>query len=304
MSTLTVIAGCGYLGTFLARELISAGRPVLGLTHREESAAALAAAGIPAFACDLTAHHSAIAAATHLATTYPQENLHIVHCAASGRGGRAEAYRAIYLEGCRNLRLAFPQAGRFFFTSSTSVYPQISGETVTETTPAQPDRETGQILRQTEDETLAAGGMVGRLAGIYGPGRSVLLKNFLAGQSVIDVRSESPATPDGRWVNQIHVKDAARAIAFLLQLDLAVEAPRLFNIADSVPLLQRPLFTSLAQRFHLPLPSDAPPDLARKRGWTHKKVSNARLLATGWQPLYPDWFSALDAGEIMKDNEQ
>lgn len=301
MPPLTVIAGCGYLGNFLARELIAAGRPVLGLTHRAESAAALAAAGIPAVACDLTGLDSVMAAATAVTKTSCPAKIHIVHCAASGRGGRSEAYRAIYLEGCRNLRAAFPQADQVFFTSSTSVYPHIGGEIVTESTPAEPDRQTGQILRQTEQETLATGGIVGRLAGIYGPGRSVLLKNFLAGQSVIDVRREPPATPDGRWVNQIHVQDAARAIAHLLQLDLPTDAPRLFNIADSTPLLQRPLFTRLAQRFQRPLPPEAPPDLDRKRGWTHKQVSNARLLATGWEPLYPDWFSALDAGEIMND---
>ena len=37
------------------------------------------------------------------------------------------------------------------------------------------------------------------------------------GESVIDIRTEPPATPDGRWINQIHVRDAARAIAHLLQ---------------------------------------------------------------------------------------
>jgi nucleoside-diphosphate-sugar epimerase len=300
MPSLTLIAGCGYLGTALAREIQASGGQILGLTHRQESAAALTASGIPALACDLSHPASVVEIASQVQTANPGDPLHLVHCAASGRGGRAAQYRAVYLEGCRNLRAAFPGAARFFFTSSTSVYPHIGGEIVTETTSAHPDRETGQILRETEEETLAAGGMVGRLAGIYGPDRSVLLKNFLAGQSVIDVRTEPPATPDGRWINQIHVQDAARAIFFLLQLPDPA-APRLWNIADSTPLLQRPLFTRLCARFNRPLPPDAPPDLDRKRGWTHKRVSNAKLLATGWQSLYPDWFTALDEGGIMKD---
>ncbi len=288
MPPLTVIAGCGYLGTRLARELLAAGRPVLGLTHRQESANALRANGIPALACDL-ADPASLAAA---AAACGQDEVHLVHCAASGRGGRAAQYRDVYLSGSRNLRAAFPRATRFFFTSSTSVYPHTAGETVTEETPAHPDRETGQILRQAEDETLAAGGIVGRLAGIYGPGRSVLLGNFLAGLSRIDVRTEPPATPDGRWINQIHVQDAARAIVWLLQSDPA--GPRLFNIADSRPLLQRTVYSYLSQRFHQPLPPEAAPDLERKRGWTHKQVSNARLRDTGWEPLYCDWFHALE----------
>ena len=298
MPILTIIAGCGYLGTVLAHEILTTGGEVLGLTHREESANALTASGIPALACDLSDPVSVAEIAAQVRIAHPDSTLHIVHCAASGRGGRAAQYRAVYLEGCRNLRAAFPQAARFFFTSSTSVYPHIAGEVVTEATPAHPDRETGQILRETEDETLAAGGIVGRLAGIYGPGRSFLLKNFLAGQSVIDVRTEPPATPDGRWINQIHVRDAARAIAHLLHLDPLSEAPRLFNIADSTPLLQRTVFTKLCQRFPIPFPPEAPPDLDRKRGWTHKQVSNALLRATGWEPLCPDWFTALDAGKL------
>ncbi len=287
MSPLTVIAGCGYLGSALARELLASGHPVLALTRQEASVAALAAAAIPALACDLgdAASVAAVAAAVGPAP------LRVVHCAASGRGGRAEQYRAVYLQGCRHLRAAFPQALGFFFTSSTSVYSQIAGEIVAESSPAEPDRETGRILRQTEEETLAAGGLVGRLAGIYGPGRSFLLKNFLEGQAAIDVRTEAPATPDGRWVNQIHVRDAARAILHLLDLD---PSRRLWNIADSTPLLQRSLYQRLSQRFSRSLPPEALPDLDRKRGWTHKQVSNAQLLASGWDPLYPDWFQALE----------
>jgi nucleoside-diphosphate-sugar epimerase len=301
MPDLTLIAGCGYLGTVLARELLATGHAVLALTRQKASAEALGASGIPAVVCDLSEEASVASLrdwpsqmenAPEILGEFP---LRIVHCAASGRGGRAEQYRSVYLDGCRNLRAAFPQASRFFFTSSTSVYPHIGGEWVTESSNAQPDRETGRILRETEEETLAAGGIVGRLAGIYGPGRSFLLKNFLAGQALIDVRTEPPATPNGRWVNQIHVRDAARAIIHLLERPgFPVKEPEIFNIADSTPLLQRPLYQRLSEKFGLPLPPEALPDLERKRGWTHTQVSNTRLLASGWKPLYPDWFAALE----------
>ena len=47
------------------------------------------------------------------------------------------------------------------------------------------DRETGRLLREAENLALNAGGCAGRLAGIYGPGRSFLLKNLLEGKAAI-----------------------------------------------------------------------------------------------------------------------
>lgn len=285
-----VIAGCGYLGSELARQAIARGWGVTGISHSGASAARLREAGIPAVAADLGNEESLRAVAADL----PADVL-VVHCAASGRGGGVEAYRSVYLGGMRALRSVFPGARRLLFTSSTSVYAGIDGAEVTEASPAEPERETGRILRQTEDETLAVGGAVVRLAGIYGPGRSVLLQNFLAGQSVIDVRSEPPATPDGRWVNQIHRDDAAAAMLHLLgHPDDAVFRGQVYNVSDGVPLLQRAIYHELARRFARSMPSEAAPEVGRKRGWTHKQVSAARMLATGWKPRYPGWFAALD----------
>jgi nucleoside-diphosphate-sugar epimerase len=263
---------------------------VTGISHSEASAARLRDEGIPAVAADLGNEESLRAVAAGL-----PGGVLVVHCAASGRGGGVEAYRSVYLGGMRSLRAAFPGAHRVLFTSSTSVYAGIDGAEVSEASPAEPERETGRILRQTEDETLAGGGVVVRLAGIYGPGRSVLLQNFLAGQSVIDVRSEPPATPDGRWVNQIHRDDAAAAILHLLgHPDDAVFRGQVYNVSDGVPLLQREIYVELARRFGREMPPEAAPDVGRKRGWTHKRVSAARLLATGWKPRYPGWFAAVD----------
>jgi hypothetical protein len=44
--------------------------------------------------------------------------------------------------------------------------------------------------------------------------------------------------------------------------------------------------------FDRPLPPTAPRDLNRKRGWTHKQVSNAKLRATGWEPEFPSFLEA------------
>jgi nucleoside-diphosphate-sugar epimerase len=124
---------------------------------------------------------------------------------------------------------------------------------------------------------------VARLAGIYGPGRSVLLRKFFSGEAVIE--------GDGRrWINQIHRDDAASGLLLLASL----RAPGLFNLGDSHPIEQRSLYEGLAERFSMPLPPEGPVNADRKRGWTHKKVSNARLSKLGWNPRYPDFFSAVE----------
>ena len=107
----------------------------------------------------------------------------IVHCASSGKGG-APAYEHVYRNGIQNLHATFPEA-ILLFTSSSSVYGQTDGGVVTEESAAEPDRETGRILLQSEQSTIDAGGVVCRLSGIYGPASSVILKKFLTGDAVI-----------------------------------------------------------------------------------------------------------------------
>jgi nucleoside-diphosphate-sugar epimerase len=280
-----LIAGCGYLGKAAAVRLRRDGHRVIGLTRSAESAQALVAEGMEAQAGDI--------ADAAFVESLPEAGA-VLHCAASGRGGGAAQYRQVYVEGVRNFLAARPGA-RFVFTSSSSVYAQIDGSWVTEESPAVPDRETGRLLREAEELVLSASGTVLRLAGIYGPGRSVLLKNFLLGEAQIDVRTEPPATPDGRWINQIHREDAAAAVAWAV----ATGAAGVFNVADHTPMTQRTVYAELARRYQRPLPPAGPPALDRKRGWTHKRVSSRKLSAAGWSPQFPSWFDALDHDPLL-----
>ncbi len=284
---LILIAGCGYIGTELATQANAAGHHVLGITRTP-------APHLP-FPC-VTADLTDPASLAALASLIGGRDLRIVHCASGGKGGGLDTYRAVYLDGLRHLLTAFPQARRVLFTSSTSVYAQIDGSLVDEDSPAAPDRGTGRILRETEATALAARGCAVRLAGIYGPGRSVLLRHYLDGTAAIDVRTAPPATPDGRWINHIHRTDAASALLHLLTVvpDAAFHGA-IYNAADSTPHLQRHLYAQLTALTGHPLPPDTAPDTTRKRGWTHKQVSNARLRATSWQPRYPSWFHAFAA---------
>jgi nucleoside-diphosphate-sugar epimerase len=275
-----LVIGCGYIGKRVADTLHAEGILVKGVTHSPESAAELnETRRFPVFSCDV----SDAAAVQELAKKSNSDQLTIIHCASSNRGG-AESYRKVFLRGCENLQQCFPSA-RVIFTSSSSVYPQTDGSAATEESDASPDRETSRILRETEDLVLSHGGCVARLAGIYGPGRSFVLKNFLEGTAIIEGNEGH-----GRFLNQIHRDDAASALTHL-----AVAAQQgIFNVVDDAPMTQRECFTELSRRFGMPIPAAAEPDMNRKRAWTHKRLSNAKLRACGWAPRYPSYFDALD----------
>ena len=210
-----------------------------------------------------------------------------MHCAASGRGGGEDAYRAVYLEGARNLVASFPNVP-ILFTSSTGVYPQSDGEVVTEESPAEPTRETARILRRTEDFILESGGTVLRLAGLYGPNRSIHLKRIFSGNATLE--TDEP----GRWLNQIHCFDAASAVLHLLGLDREQIAGEIFNGCDSVPLRQPDAYRKIAALVGEPEPpfGNAATGSA-KRGLTSKYVSNEKLRRTGWHPRYPSFLDAV-----------
>ena len=275
-----LIAGCGYVGEATADLFHADGWEVEGWTASTESAERLRMKPYAVRAVDF-ANASALTSDSGFDA--------VIHCASS-RGGTADDYRRIYLHGARNLAAAFPEA-LLVFTSSTSVYAQTTGDWVTEQSPAEPERETGRVLRETEDFVLAHGGIVARLAGIYGPGRSALLRKFLSGEAVIDPAAD-------RFSNQAHRDDIGAALLLLVRR--YARAPRLqnshlriFNVADGNPLPIRACYEWLAQQLDRPLPPVSDTVRPRKRGNSNKRVSSAKLQALGWTPRYPDFAAAM-----------
>jgi len=271
-----LIAGCGFLGEAAAGFFCAQGWRVVGLTASAESAARLAGQPYAVLAAD-------ISSAKSLTTVREQQGGFdaVLHCASSG-GGDASAYRKVYVEGMRALAQTFPGA-RLLFTSSTSVYSQVDGELVDESSPAEPIRETGRQLLEAEALTLQAQGNVLRLAGIYGPGRSVLLRKFVEGRAALE-------NGGSRWINQIHRDDAVQAIFAIAQ---SGKPGATYNVVDDQPATQREVYEWIAQFLGRSIPPEGPADLNRKRGWTSKRVSNARLRALGWRPQYPSYWAAL-----------
>ncbi len=258
-----LIAGCGYVGAATAEIFQAAGWEVEGWMRSasEESRP------YPGRAVDISERAAVEAARAKFDA--------VIHCASSGGGG-ASAYRKVYLEGARNL-IEVLQAPHFIFTSSTSVYAQKDGSLVDEESPAEPAPETGRILRETEEFVRQNGGTIARLAGIYGPGRSALLRKFLAGEARLDGAGE-------RILNHAHRDDIAAA---LLLLANGSPNEQIYNVADDEPLAQRAAYEWLAGKLGHPLPRVSDEAAPRKRGASNKRVSNHRLRALGWRPRFP-----------------
>jgi len=271
-----LIAGCGYVGEATADLFHSAGWNVEGWVHSQDSAARLSAKPYRVGLVDIS-QRDEIAEQTEAFDA-------VIHCASS-RGGDAEAYRQIYLEGARNLLNNFPPA-KILFTSSTSVYAQRDGSWVTEESETKPLRETSRILLEVEKLILEKGGIVVRLAGIYGPQRSALLSKFLNGTATIDPQSD-------RFVNQVHRDDIASALFCLLNHE-AQNSAQIYNVVDDQPILQSECYRWLAQRLNRSLPPIRKSEQPRKRGDTNKRVSNAKLHQLGWTSDYPTFGDAME----------
>ncbi len=267
-----LIAGHGYLGQALAELLTSQNQLVTTIS--------LSGTGSD-YACDL----SQLDELQPLVQKWQDHHTlpdYIVLCTSSPKGSGLEGYEQSYLKSAQNIIQLLPNS-KLIFTSSTSVYAQQQGEVVTEESEALGAAKTGKVLRQTEDLILKHAGLVLRLAGIYGPRRSFLLKKFIKGEASIEEQGS-------KYINHVHRDDVVSAIEFFIkqhQEQGAWKGSEIYNVCDSNPLTQQECYTSLAEIFQLPYPPSKPKNTQTKRGWSDKQVSNAKLCALGWSPQYP-----------------
>jgi nucleoside-diphosphate-sugar epimerase len=275
-----LVIGCGYLGAQLLRELTEIGWQATGITLSESSAEILRNQGLQVAAADLRTSDYQLLTKNNPAV--------IIHCASSGRGGPA-AYREIFLETTKRL-IKETSSKHLIFTSSTSVYAQTDGSAVSETAPAEPERETGKILIETEEIVLAHQGTVLRLGGIYGPGRCIPLEKLLSGEAAIEGSGE-------RIMNSIHRTDAVSAFCLAVRQHLTGT----FNVVDDTPVTQLEWYQWVCAQLGRSLPPFIPRDLNRKRGWTSKRVSNRKLHTTGWAPKYPNFREGV--GELLNEGK-
>ncbi|MGQ4554764.1 NAD-dependent epimerase/dehydratase family protein [Halobellus sp. GM3] len=279
-----VIVGCGYVGLELGRQLAAADHKVTGVRRSDEGLAAVADAGLDA--------HRADATAPETLSGLPDADWVVFAASSGGRG--ADAARRVYVEGLRNVideyagRDAPPD--RLVYTSSTGVYGDHGGDFVDEETPIDPTTEKTRVLAAAERVALEGAtdagieGTVARFAGLYGPGR-YRLDRYLSG----------PVTEG--YLNMVHREDAAGAVAFLLESDLA--RGDVVLVADDEPAKKWSFADWLAEECGVSPPpkrtveerlaAESLSAAARRRLRTSKRCSNQRLRALGYEFAYPTY---------------
>ncbi|AMR65026.1 SDR family oxidoreductase [Aquipseudomonas alcaligenes] len=267
-----MIAGCGDVGSRLARRLEPSGWTLYGLRRD----VAQLPAGVLPVAGDL--QQSACPPA------WPQGPLdYLVYCVAASQHDEA-GYRSAYVEGLRHVLAWLVERGqrpqRLLFVSSSGVYAQADGEWVDEQSPAEASSYSGRVMREAEQLALGSGlpATLVRLTGIYGPGRQWLLNQVRQGYWVA---SEPPL-----YGNRIHADDAAGLLAFLLQADAAgTPLADCYLGVDDAPAPLHEVVGWLREQ--LGVSHWAEQSSVRRAG--SKRCSNARARALGWVPQYPSY---------------
>jgi nucleoside-diphosphate-sugar epimerase len=237
-----LVVGCGYLGTEVARGWLATGDRVLAVTRSPARAESLAATGIRPVVCDVTGHagpppREALAALPAIDTVF---------WAVGFDRTSGTTHRDVHVGGLAALLDAIAGGPRVILSSSTGVWGDEGGGTVTEQTPVNPAREAGRVLVEAESLLRShprGPGVALRFAGLYGPGRLPRLDDLRAGRPIA-------ADPDS-WLNLIHVDDAAAVVRAVA----AAASPRpLYVVSDGRPILRRDWYGHLATITHSPPP--------------------------------------------------
>lgn len=270
MSERILLAGCGDLGRRVAERLRARGDEVFALRRRPPDDGG----------GDIRWVRGDLGRPEGLAGL-PQGVTRLVYLPTPDARDEA-AYRTVFIDGLRHLFDALDGAAlrRVLFVSSSAVYGEHAGAWVNEDTPVAPPGFNGRVLLEAEQwllqqtASVQVSPVVLRLAGLYGPGRLQLLERLRAG--LARVPREVP-----HWANRIHVDDAAAAIAHLLDVP---DAKPLYLGADDTPLPLDVLYDHLAGLLGV-----APPQAGQApAGVGSKRLSNARLRASGFVPRWPD----------------
>src|SRR5882724_11892853 len=131
-----LIIGCGYLGRRVAALWHEQGHRVFATTRRVEGATELRALGHAPVVCDVLDVDSL--------RSLPR--VHTVVYAIGLDRSSGQTMRDVYVLGLVNVLDALPAPDRFLYVSSSSVYGQTSGEWVDETSPTEPQEESGKIV--------------------------------------------------------------------------------------------------------------------------------------------------------------
>jgi len=199
-----------------------------------------------------------------------------------------ESYHDFYVNGLKNVIQALPQQNlsRFLFVSSTSVYHQMDGEWVDETSVTEPAAFAGKEHLLAEQALLDSRfpATVVRFTGIYGPGRNRLIEQARHGSHC------DPEPP--LWTNRIHREDCIGVLAFLCEKALAgVELEDIYLATDDEPAPMFDVLEWIKDRIGDVDPDHDSPEVTRR---ANRRCRNDRLKALGYEFRYKGFRDGYD----------
>jgi nucleoside-diphosphate-sugar epimerase len=281
----TLIIGCGFLGQGLGRLLCQRRDRVFGTVRSPARAAAIADLGIEPVIADVLSPGSLRA--------LPSVD-RMFYCVGFDRAPVA-TMKAVYVDGLKNVLESLPNSvTRLVYASSTGVYGQTDGEWVDEASRTDPRHESGKVCLEAETcarawaQTRQASAVVLRYAGLYGLGRVVR-------RSLVEQGAPIPGDPH-KFLNLIHIDDAARAAATALAAD---RPESIYLIGDDRPVTREEYYSRVATLLQAPKPRfepSKPGSTGASRDETNKRVCNRRMKASlDVTLIYPDIATGLAA---------
>lgn len=243
-----LIIGCGDIA-LRASPLLRSGYGLLGLARDTQRYSLLRAAGIMPIAGDLDrpASLDRLAGLAHAV-------LHLAPPAGPGTRDRRTA----------NLLAALAKSAmlphRFIYISTSGVYGDCGGETVSETRTIRPRSEPAKRRADAEQRIREWGRRnrvsvsILRVPGIYAPNR-LPLERLANGALALTAETDA-------YVNHVHADDLARIVAAALRYGRPC---RIYHAADDAPMKMGDYFDLVADRFGLPRPARIPREAAHGR---------------------------------------
>lgn len=280
-----VIVGCGYIGQWVAKQLLDNERQVLGFVRSQQSLNLCKQKGIDCKLLDLDD------CAVRFESDVDLSNSVILYLAPPQTKGE-EDLRMQYFLHLIDQQLP----AKFVLISTTGVYGDCGGDWIDETAPAEPkvDRAKRRFSAEQQVRKYCSNKNVPliilRVPGIYGPGKFPLER---IRKAIPIVREE-----DSPFSNRIHAADLVNICIKSISDD---SLTGIYNCADGHPTTMYDYFMKVAKAHKLP----APPVISLAQAKQElspgmlsymeesRRISNAKLLRDFNLSLqYPD----LDAG--------
>ena len=276
-----LIFGFGYTAKFLCQKFSKKNWEVFCTTRFKEKAKEIKSLNAtPIFFDDEEKIESVLSKNSYILSTAPPEN---------SKDPVVENYGHLLKKNSERVKWAG-------YLSTTSVYGDKKGEWVTEDTELEPNLERSISRVAAENswiklgENLLIKTVIFRLAGIYGPGRS-LVDRLMKDEDVYIV--DKPA----HLFNRIHVDDIVGAIEMAIS---SKSEAKIFNLSDDLPAKQLDVAKFAANLLKrkspqtVSLESDLVSEMARSFYKEEKKVSNTRLKdELGYKLVFPSFKEGL-----------